>query len=82
VPPQVKPRLIRNYKEFWDDSILVLVVPEDNVFYAQKIRELETRKAFYRLVDLEKLQDIFTRIREEDLKHFQEKAQQNIRKSK
>lgn len=82
VPPQAKPRLIRNYKEFWDDSILVLVVPEDNVFYAQKIRELETRKAFYRLVDLEKLQDIFTRIREEDLKHFQEKARQNIRKFK
>jgi len=77
-PPKIKPRLIVNYKEFWDDSILVLVVPKGNVFYAQKIRELETRKTYYRLVDLEKLQDIFTRIREEDLLHFKDKALQNM----
>ena len=81
-PPKIKPRLIENYKEFWDDSILVLVVPNGNVFYAQKIRELETRKAYYRLVDFEKLQDIFTRIREEDLLHFKDKALQNMRTSK
>ena len=77
-PPKIKPRLIENYKEFWDDSILVLVVPKGNVFYAQKIRELETRKTYYRLVDFEKLQDIFTRIREEDLLHFKDKALQNM----
>jgi len=78
MPPKIKPRLIENYKEFWDDSILVLVVPKGSVFYAQKIRELETRKTYYRLVDLEKLQDIFTRIREEDLLHFKDKALQNM----
>jgi hypothetical protein len=26
-------------KEFWNDSILVVVVPEGNVFHAQKIGE-------------------------------------------
>lgn len=83
IPPKIKPRLIKNYKEFWDDSILVLVVPKDNVFYAQKIRELETKKVFYRIVDFEKLQDIFTGIEEEDLKHFRErtlKAFDNMKK--
>lgn len=78
-PPQIKPRLIRTYKEFWDDSILVLVVRNDNVFYAQKISELETRPSFYRLVDFEKLQDIFTRINEEDLRHFRKRALESMK---
>jgi len=80
MPPKIKPRLIENYKEFWDDSILVLVVPRDNVFYAQKIRELETRKEYYHLVDLEKFQDIFTRVREADLEHFKNQAVQRMEK--
>jgi len=57
-PPDIKRRLIESYKEFWDDSILVLVIPEGNVFYAQKISELETRPDYYRPEDFEKFQDI------------------------
>src|SRR5208337_3945263 len=34
LPPKIRPRQIENYKEFWNDSILVLVVPDGNVFYA------------------------------------------------
>lgn len=81
LPPNIKQRQIENYKEFWDDSILVLVVPQDNVFYAQKISELETKQKFYRLVDFEKFQDIFTRVREEDLMDFKSKALRNIGKA-
>ena len=77
--PNIKQRIIENYKEFWSDSILVLVVPKDNVFYAQKISELETRQKYYRLVDFEKIQDIFTRIGEENLLDFKNRALEKIR---
>jgi len=76
VPPRIKPRQIENYKEFWNDSILVVVVPKGNVLYAQKISELETREKYYRIADFEKFQDIFTRVSTEDLSHFKEKALQ------
>ena len=78
VPPKIKPRLIENYKEFWNDSILVIAVPEGNVFYAQKISELETKQEYYRLADFEKFQDIFTRVSTEDISHFKEQALQNM----
>jgi hypothetical protein len=81
-PPRIKPRLIENYREFWNDSILVVVVPEGNVFYAQKISELEIRQVYYRLADFEKFQDIFTRVRTEDISHYKEVALQNMKTQK
>ena len=81
-PPRIKPRLIENYKEFWNDSILVLVVSEGNVFYAQKINELETRQVYYRIEDFEKFQDIFTRVRTEDISHYKDIALQNMKTQK
>jgi len=80
--PKIKPRLIENYKEFWNDSILVVVVPEGNVFYAQKISELEVRKFYYRMADFEKFQDIFTRVRAEDISHYKNIALQNMKSQK
>ena len=86
VPPKIKPRLIKTYKKFWNDSILVLVVPEDNVFdnvfYAQKISELETRPLYYRIADFEKFQDVFTRVRTEDVSHYKDIALQNMKAKK
>ena len=81
-PPKIKPRLIENYKEFWSDSILVVVVPEGNVFYGQKISELETKPDYYRIADFEKFQDIFTRVRAEDISHYKDMALQNIKTQK
>jgi hypothetical protein len=82
IPPRIKPRLIENYKEFWSDSILVLVIHEGNVFYAQKISELETRQEYYPISDFEMLQDIFTRVRPSDISHFKENALQSMEKHK
>jgi hypothetical protein len=82
MPPNIKPRLIENYKEFWNDSFLVLVVPEGNVFYAQRISELEVEQEYYLLHHFEKLKDIFLRVKEEDLAHFRANALQNMRKVK
>jgi len=82
LPPRIKPRLIENYKEFWNDSILVLVVPEGNVFYAQKISELETRQVYYRLEDFEEFQGVFTRVQTEDISHYKDVALQNMKAQK
>jgi len=78
-PPKIRPRMIKNIKEFWNDSILVVVVPEGNIFYAQRINDLETKPVYYRLSDFEKFQDIFTRVREEDLLHYKDMALQNMK---
>ena len=80
--PKIRPRLIRRLKEFWNDSILVLVVPHGNVFYAQKIAELETKPVYYRLTDFEKFQDVFTRVRTEDISHYRDIALQSMKKQK
>jgi hypothetical protein len=82
VPPEIKPRLIENIKEFWNDSILVLVVPEGNVFYAQRICEIEIREKYYRLEDFEEFQSIFTKVQSDKLLHYKEKALQDLKKSK
>ena len=82
LPPKIRPRQIENYKEFWNDSILVLVVPEGNVFYAQKIGDLETKQVYYRLADFENFQDIFTRVRTEDISHYKDIALQTMKKQK
>jgi hypothetical protein len=81
-PPNIKPRMIKNIKEFWNDSILALVVPEGNVFYAQRISDLETKPVYYRLSDFEKFQDIFTRVRDEDFSHYKDMALQNMKTKK
>jgi hypothetical protein len=80
--PKIRPRLIRRLKEFWRDSILVLVVPHDNVFYAQKIGELETKPVYYRLADFEKFQDIFTRVRTEDISHYKDIVLHTMKKQR
>ena len=80
-PPKISPRLIKNIKEFWNDSILAVVVPEGNVFYAQRISDLETKQVYYRLSDFEKFQDIFTRVRAEDISHYKDIALQTMKKA-
>lgn len=79
VPPEIKPRQIDNYKEFWNDAILVLVVPCENVFYAQKVSELEVKERYYPLSHFEKLQDVFTKVKEETISHYRDKVIQGVR---
>lgn len=71
---------IEQYKEFWNDSILVLVVPCGDVFYAQRVNELETKERYDATVDFKKFEDIFTRMSTDDLTHFKSKAIQNMKK--
>jgi len=63
-----------DYKEFWNDSVLVIVVPCGNVFYAQKAGELEIKEEYNALTDFVRLEEIFTETKEEDVSHFRNKA--------
>lgn len=61
-------------------KILVVVVPCGNVFYAQRVVELEGKEEYNALLDFEKFESIFTDVKEEDLADFRAKALQIMRK--
>jgi hypothetical protein len=63
-----------DYKEFWNDSVLVIVVPCGNVFYAQTVGELEIKEEYNALLDFERFESIFPEVKEEDISHFRTKA--------
>lgn len=67
-------KLIANYKEFWNESILVVVVPCGKVFYAQRVSELEAKEEYDATTEFLRLEEFFCRVSEEDLAHFREKA--------
>jgi len=71
---------ITNYKEFWNDSILIIVIPKGNIFYAQKISELEIKKEYNANTDFEKIENVFTRIQAQDVSHFKDQALRIMRK--
>ena len=65
---------ISDYKEFWNDSILVVLVPCGDVMYAQKISELEVKQTYNAISDFERFEDVFTRVKTEDISHYRENA--------
>ena len=82
-PSMIRASEIQNVKEFWNDSVLVVVVPEGNIFYAQRISELEIQENdYYQLSDFEKFQDIFTRVQSEDISYYKGIALQNMNTQK
>lgn len=71
---------ITNYKEFWNDSVLIVVIPKGNVFYAQKISELEIKEEYDANTDFEKIEDVFSRVQARDVSHFKNQALRIMRK--
>lgn len=65
---------VADYKEFWDDSILVVIVPCGNVMYAQRVSELEVKQTYNAITDFEKFEEVFRKVKAEDLSHFISKA--------
>ncbi len=68
-------------KEFWDDSVLVLVVPSGNIFYAQTVSELEIKEWYNLNKDFHKIEEIFTRVKSDDITHFKNQALQIMKKT-
>ena len=70
-PLKLNPEEILTLKEFWSDTVLVVVVPEENAFYAQRISELEIQQnSLYPLSCFAKLQDVFTKVRPDCVSHY------------
>lgn len=69
---------IADYKEFWEDSILVIVVPCGDSMYAQKVGELEVKQTYNATTDFSRFEEVFPKVKAEDLSHFKEKALQII----
>lgn len=64
---------LENLKDFWGDSILVIVIPEG--IYAQRISELDIQQDGYqRLSDFKAFKDIFNRVKSKDISHYEEIA--------
>jgi hypothetical protein len=73
-------KLIDNYKEFWNESILVIVVPCGKVFYVQRMSELEPKEEYDATAEFLGIEEFFRRVSEEDLAHFREKALWSMQK--
>jgi hypothetical protein len=82
-PPYIGSDETNDLKEFWNDAILVIVVPDGNVFYAKRASEIEIQPSncnvYYQLSDFEKFQDIFTRVSSDDISHFKDITLQILR---
>jgi Holliday junction resolvase len=63
-------KLIDNYKEFWNDSFLAVVVPCGNVFYAQRMGELQAKEEHNVALEFEKFEDVFVLVEKADLDNF------------
>ena len=76
----IYPKIIERLKEFWNDAVLIIVVPCGNFFYAQRVAELEIKEAYNAAKDFLKLDEIFTRVEGEDLSYFKTQATQIMKK--
>ena len=64
-------------RDFWSDSILALVVEEEDVFYAERMNEFEVQKSDrYPLTTFKKFQEIFTRVNPEAIAYHKNVALQ------
>ena len=73
-------KLISAYKEFWNDSILIIVVPCGHVFYAQRVNKLMAKGAYNAIRDFQKLEEVFCKVTKEDICHFRKQALQIMEK--
>jgi len=74
--PQIK--RIELYKKYWNDAIILFVVPKWNVFYAQEIDKLGIKPYYDLKSDFKKVQDIFRKIQNADLVEYQSLAYELI----
>jgi hypothetical protein len=70
--------LIGTYQKYWNDAIMVLVLPFDNVFYAQEIADLGRKEQYDPKTDFRKIQEIFTKISPDDLERYKTTARNLI----
>jgi hypothetical protein len=70
--PTIAHKEIELLKTYWNDAVLVIVVPDDEMFYAQPVEKLEVKGNYIPSSDFSKFQDIFSKVTSENLAHYQE----------
>jgi hypothetical protein len=68
--PRLNRNVFENYRKFWDDAILIMVLPFESVFYAQEMHNLGLKDQYDPRTDFKKVQDIFQRLNTNDLKNY------------
>lgn len=68
--PRLNRNTFENYRKFWDDAILIMVLPFENVFYAQEMHNLGVKEQYDPRTDFKEVQDIFQRLNLDDLKNY------------
>jgi len=84
-PVTIKANVIQRYKDFWNDCILVLVVLDENVFYAQRISDLQTKEKYDPVTDFCGIREFFQDIDEYeflDYKNLTRNLLLNLKKMK
>ena len=66
--PQIK--RIELYKKYWEEAIMVLVVPFGNVFYAQQIAKLGIKGYYHLTSDFGPIQNIFYKIDSDEISEY------------
>lgn len=62
---------LSDYRKFWDDAILVVVMDYEDMFYAEKIHDLrESRKYHTAKNDFQRIYEYFPRIKSEELEKY------------
>ena len=70
LPATIKSTTIQGYKDFWDDCLIVLVVPDENVFYAQRVSVLQAKDNYNPNTDFNRINEFFHDVEENDLEHY------------
>jgi len=68
--PRLNKKLLESYRRFWDDAILVMVLPFENVFYAQEIHNLGIKEQYDPKTDFVPIQNMFSKINLDDLDNY------------
>lgn len=68
--PRFKRGQIETYKKYWEDAVLVMVLPFENVFYAQEIAKLGIKEQYDPKTDFKRIQEMFPKIASDDLRNY------------
>lgn len=78
--PQLK--RIQYYKKYWEDAVIAMVTPFENVFYAQEVSKLGVKGYYDLKSDFRRIQDFFAKIDSADMNNYQNLARNMIQATK
>jgi hypothetical protein len=71
--PRLNRAQLEQYRAYWDDAILVMVIPFGNRFYSQRIHDLglkQDNEQYDPTMDFKKIQFMFENINQNDIDYY------------